>query len=179
MKGSLPDYTLIRSNRCSMVIQVRPGAQVIVRAPQDVSDERVRRFVQQHLEAIRRHMQAMALIPPQRLLSGEEVKRLRANAQAFLPEKVTHYARLLGQKISKVTITSAQKRFGSCSSKGSLCFSYMLMRYPESAIDYVVLHEVAHLIHHNHSPAFYQTIARHMPDFHAREALLKQAPVQA
>ena len=53
------------------------------------------------------------------------------------------------------------------------------MRYPEAAIDYVVLHEVAHLLHHNHSPAFYRTLAQYMPDYRAREALLKQNPDQA
>lgn len=179
MKGSLPDYTLIRSSRHSIAAQIKPGGQIIVRAPRAVSDLQVRRFVEKHREKILQHVQTMALVPSFKALSAEEVGQLYARALAILPEKVAHFTQILGQKAEGITITHAKQRFGSCSSKGRLCFSYLLMRYPEAAIDYVVLHEAAHLIHHNHSPAFYQTIARHMPDFRVREALLKQGPEKA
>lgn len=179
MKGSLPDYTLIRSSRRSIAVQIKPGGQVIVRAPQEVSDLQVRRFVEKHRERILQHVHTMALVPSPKAPSAEEVGQLYARALSILPEKVAHYTQLLGQKAEGITVTYAKTRFGSCSTKGRLCFSYLLMRYPEAAIDYVVLHEAAHLIHHNHSPAFYQTIARHMPDFRAREALLKQGPEKA
>ena len=179
MKESLPAYTLVRSSRRTVAVQVLPGAQVVVRAPRDISDRRVRQIMAQHQEAIRRHMRAMALVAPPRVLSAEEVSALYLRARSVLPAKVSYYAALLGQRFCGFTVTGAKKRFGSCSSRGSLCFSYLLMRYPEAAVHYVVLHEVAHLIHPNHSPAFYQTIARYMPDYRAREALLKQSPDKA
>ena len=70
-------------------------------------------------------------------------------------------------------ITSARTRFGSCSSKGSVCFSLYLMRYPAAAIDAVVVHELSHLRHHDHSPAFYAEVERWLPDYREREKLLK------
>ena len=73
-----------------------------------------------------------------------------------------------------VKISSATKKFGSCSGKNSLNFSYRLMMYPPEAIDYVVVHELAHIKHHDHSKDFYKLIEQFMPDFRQREVLLKQ-----
>ena len=74
---------------------------------------------------------------------------------------------------ASVKITSARTRFGSCSGKNSVCFSWYLMRYPDEAIDYVVVHELAHLRHHDHSPAFYALVERYLPDWRERMRLLK------
>ena len=73
----------------------------------------------------------------------------------------------------RITITSAKTRFGSCSSEGNIAFSYRLMLYPEAAIDYVVVHELAHRREMNHSAAFYKIIASVLPDYKYRNALLK------
>jgi predicted metal-dependent hydrolase len=73
-----------------------------------------------------------------------------------------------------VKITAARKRFGSCSGRNGLCFSLYLMQYPPEAIDYVVVHELAHITHKNHSPAFHSLIARYLPDHKARRAMLKK-----
>jgi predicted metal-dependent hydrolase len=72
-----------------------------------------------------------------------------------------------------VKITGAKKRFGSCSSQNGLCFSWRLMGYPEEAIDYVVVHELAHIAHRNHGSGFYSLVASVLPDYKARRALLK------
>ena len=72
-----------------------------------------------------------------------------------------------------IKITSARTRFGSCSAKNSICFSWRLMLYPPEAIDYVIVHELAHIRHHDHSPAFYALIEQYLPDWKARMKLLK------
>ena len=72
-----------------------------------------------------------------------------------------------------ITITGARKRFGSCSGKNRICFSWRLMQYPEEAIDYVVVHELAHIRHKDHSRAFYDCVAQVMPDWRERRALLR------
>ena len=94
-------------------------------------------------------------------------------AKDIIPEKVKYYANLTGLSPSGVKITGAKKRFGSCSGKNSLCFSYLLMRYPEEFIDYVVLHEIAHIKHHNHKREFYGLIKEYMPDYLERQKLIK------
>ena len=62
----------------------------------------------------------------------------------------------------------------SCSGKNRLCFSWRLMDYPEEAIDYVVVHELAHIRHHNHSRDFYALVASILPDYKERQALLRR-----
>ena len=73
-----------------------------------------------------------------------------------------------------VTITGAEKRFGSCSARNSICFSWRLMQYPDEAVDYVVVHELAHIQEKNHGRAFYALVGRYMPDWRERRALLKE-----
>lgn len=173
---TLPDYQLIRSARRTMAIEVRPGGLVVVRVPHRVSDAQARSFVWQHRERLARHIAQMRALPRPDALTPAQISALRQQAQALLPGRVAYWAARLGVQPAGVRVTSAQKRFGSCSAKGRLCFSYLLMRYPEAAVDYVVLHEVAHLKHLNHGKAFYALISQHMPDWQARRQLLHQPP---
>ena len=80
----------------------------------------------------------------------------------------------MGLTPTQIRITSARRRFGSCSSEGHICYSWRLMQYAPEAIDYVIVHELAHLKHMNHSPAFYALVAKYLPDHKARRALLKK-----
>ena len=73
----------------------------------------------------------------------------------------------------RITITSAKTRFGSCSSKGNISYSYRLMLYPEEAREYVVVHELAHLLEMNHSKRFYAVVEKYLPDYKLRRRLLK------
>ena len=79
----------------------------------------------------------------------------------------------MGVTPTGVKITAARSRFGSCSGKNSLCFSLYLMEYPEEAAEAVVVHELAHIRHHDHSPAFYAEVAKVLPDYKERMKLLK------
>ncbi|NLA87393.1 MAG: M48 family metallopeptidase, partial [Clostridiales bacterium] len=124
-------------------------------------------WIESHLEKQRRRAEAR----PE--LSKDEQEALRKQAKAVIPLKVAHYSRLMGLTPLGITITSAEKRFGSCSAKNRLCFSWRLMRYPDAAIDYVVVHELAHIMHKNHGKAFYALIESYMPDYKERKRLLK------
>ena len=94
-------------------------------------------------------------------------------AKIELPPKVQYYAKLMNLYPTGLKITSARTRFGSCSGKNSICFSWRLMDYPESAIDYVVVHELAHIAHKNHGPQFWALVERYLPDYRARRAMLR------
>ena len=107
-------------------------------------------------------------------LTDEDIKKLKKLAKSVIPKKVEQYAEIMGLKYGRITITSAKTRFGSCSSAGNLAFSYRLMTYPEEAIDYVVVHELAHLVELNHSSRFYSIVAAVLPDYKERRKLLKK-----
>ncbi len=168
------EYTLIRSARKTISMEVSREGEIIVRAPNRAERSAVDRFVAAHeawLEnALARQSERREKYPEPTL---EEQKALIARAKETLPAKVEKYAVLMGVTPTGVKITSAQKRFGSCSGKNSLCFSWRLMRYPEAAIDYVVVHELAHIRHKNHGKQFYGFVESVLPDYREREKLLR------
>ena len=106
----------------------------------------------------------------------DECKRLKKLAQEYIPPRVAEFSRVMELYPNGVKITSAKTRHGSCSGKNNLCFSYRLMRYPKEAVDYVIVHELAHIKHKNHQKEFYELIEKYMPDYKERQRLLKNVP---
>lgn len=98
----------------------------------------------------------------------------RRQAKRILPERVQLYAQKHSLHPTAVRISAARTRWGSCSAKGSLNFTWRLVRFPLEVIDYVVVHELAHLVHRNHSGAFWAEVERMMPDYRARLRWLKE-----
>ena len=88
-------------------------------------------------------------------------------AEELLSARVRHYAGLIGACYSKIKISNAKGRWGSCSSKGVLNFSWRLVMAPRDVVDYVVVHEVVHLEELNHSKRFWEKVRALAPD-HAR-----------
>lgn len=172
--GGMPDYELIRSNRRTLALEVRDGT-VRVRAPQRLPRAQIDAFVQSHAAWIekslaRQQARRDAHPEPDETQRAEYIRR----AKEILPGRVAYYANVMGLRPAGVTITSARTRFGSCSSKGRLCFSWRLMQYPPEAVDYVVVHELAHQVYRNHGPEFYALIERYLPDYKARRKLLRE-----
>ena len=171
----MTDYRIIRSARRTMAIELTREGEVLVRAPRLVPAVIIDRFVAEHEDWIanaRQRQARRAAAHPEP--TEEQRKAMIRRAKEILPPKVEHYAALLGVHPTGITVTSARTRFGSCSAKNALSFSWRLMDYPEEAIDYVVVHELAHIRHHDHSRAFYDFVASVMPDHQRRRGLLKK-----
>ena len=169
-------YELIRSSRRTLGLEITADLRVVVRAPQRCSMRQIEEFVAQHEDWIAKHMEIQerrATARAARQVTPEEERMLRNLAQEYIPRRVAQLAPLVGVTPTGVKITSARKRFGSCSGKNSLCFSWRLMQYPREAIDYVIIHELIHILHHDHSAAFWAAVARVMPDYKQRQALLR------
>jgi predicted metal-dependent hydrolase len=106
--------------------------------------------------------------------TDEERRVLIARAKVELPRRVEVFGGIMGLSPAGISITGAAKRFGSCSPNNRLCFSWRLMRYPAEAIDYVVVHELAHLVHRDHGKAFHALVASVLPDWKERKKLLRE-----
>lgn len=168
------EYILKRSRRRTLSLEVSKDLKVIVRAPLRLPQSQTDSFVEKQTDWIEKHLEIQRkLNEKQVVLTNEKIKALKAQAKEIIPPKVAYYSQLMGLNPTSVKITSAKTRFGSCSGKNSICFSYMLMLYPETAVDYVVVHELAHIKHHNHSKSFYTLIEKYMPDYKERTKLLK------
>lgn len=167
-------YKTLRSKRKSFSIEITPSGEVIVRAPLHASDKLIEALVNKKEKWINEHLSKVLSRSAEKELTSEQINAYIAAAKAILPDKVRYFANIMGVCPTGITITGAKKRFGSCSFKNRICFSYHLMRYPEQAIDYVVVHELAHILHKDHSKNFYACIEKYMPDYKDREKLLKE-----
>ena len=172
----MENIQVIYSARKTLCLEVHPEKGVVVRAPRRTPQKEIDAFVKAHQEwierAVQRTRQRQNRLPkyPE---SEAEIAALKQQAAAVLPPKVEKYAAVLGVKPAKVGITRAKKRFGSCSGNNALNFSCFLMLYSEKAIDYVVVHELCHIVHKDHSKAFYALVASVMPDYKQAERELK------
>ncbi len=167
------EFTLVRSRRKTVSIEVTPALEVIVRAPERLAKREIDAIVARRanwIESARERQRGRVRAPEP---TAAEALALSQKAKETLPERVALFARSMRLAPTGIRITGAKTRFGSCSPKNSLCFSYRLMRYPPEAIDYVVVHELAHIVHKNHGRDFYALIASVMPDWRARRAMLK------
>ncbi len=98
----------------------------------------------------------------------------KKTAREIIPERVTLLSGKEELSYNRVRITNARKRWGSCSSKGNLNFSWRLIMAPLPVIDYVVVHELAHLVERNHSTRFWNKVGSLMPDFKIHKNWLRE-----
>jgi hypothetical protein len=85
-------------------------------------------------------------------------RALRLEAKHYLPDKVNELAEKFGFKFNKLTLKNIKSRWGSCSRKNNINLSIHLMRLPDHLIDYVILHELVHTVHNNHSAKFWKML---------------------
>lgn len=171
----MEQYTLVRSKRHTLALQLKNDGSVLVRAPMRMSEDTIAQFVQKHEAWLARAKEKQAARQEKYPEPTEaERKALIEKAKAVLPGRIAHFSALLGLTPTAVHITGAKTRFGSCSGKNSLSFSWRLMQYPDETIDLVVAHELCHIAHHNHSPAFYALLASVLPDYKERMKLLRE-----
>ncbi len=165
---------IVRSRRKTAVFAVNRAGEMELRIPLWVSDRDAQKIIAENadtMNALLAHWQKKQAAKP--IYRDEDIPRLKQMAKAYLLQKTAKWAEIMGLTPASVKITSAKGRFGSCNNRGWICYSCFLMLYPEDAIDYVIVHELAHLKYLNHSADFYQLIARYLPDYKRRDAILK------
>ncbi len=165
---------IIRSGRKSLSLSVDDELNVVVRAPYNTNDALINDFVSKNSQWISKAIERKKAYFSRVNIADNEVESLIRQAKDIIPKRVDYFSSILNIYPTGIKITKAKKRFGSCNQKNSLCFSCFLMQYPLEAVDYVVVHELAHIRHHNHSAEFYSLIRRYMPDYKQREKLLKE-----
>lgn len=171
------NYELKRSKRKSLTLTISKDLKVIVKAPINMPLEYIEKFVNKKYNWIEEHKELMRKRIEQKeikALSKEEVELLKQKAKILLPQRIDYYSKIMNVKPTGVKITSANTRWGSCSSKNSLCFSYKVMLLPQDIIDYIVVHELAHIRVKNHSSKFYKEVYNYMPDYKDRVFRLRK-----
>ena len=170
-------YRVIRSARKTLQVEIRPDGEVLVRSPQYLSDAEIRRFVETKADWIVQHIARVKAGAQQAAdmerLSMEDIRRLADEAAIDIPERVRRFAPVVGVRYGRITIRNQKSKWGSCSSRGNLNFNCLLMLAPPSVRDYVVVHELCHLIELNHSKRFWNLVAGVLPGYKNEEKWLK------
>ena len=178
----LPEFdnvpiNIIRSQRRSVSIEInREG--ILIRAPRWMSRRKINAllwekqdWIQKHLKKMQERSEVLEDLQP---YTEEEIKALVKKARVVITEKVQKYAPIVGVDYGRIAIRNQRTRWGSCSSKGNLNFNCMLMHTPDEVIDYVVVHELCHRKHMDHSAAFYAEVERVLPEYRKCRKWLKE-----
>ena len=159
---------IARSRRRTAAIQITPQGEVVFRAPLTMPRREITRILEERrgwidrkLSAVREDAAAGRAAP----LSREDLAALARQAKEILPPLAEAYAARMGVTYSRITIRCQKTRWGSCSSTGNLNFNCLLMLSPPQVQTYVVVHELAHRKHMDHSPAFWAEVEAVLPDY--------------
>jgi len=104
---------------------------------------------------------------------GQLREALVGRARERLAERLDHYVPLIGRAPGRVAVREQRTRWGSCSAQGNVNFNWKLIMAPPEALDYVVIHELCHLYEFNHSPKFWERVARYQPEYETWRAFLR------
>ena len=163
----LGPVTLSQTRRARRIaICVRASGAVRVSFPCGVSQRRAQAFVEEKIEWIERTRERLAArrADPVPELAPEErkmrIEALRRAAKADLPERIARIAAQTGLRYGKMTVRASRTKWGSCTGRNDISLSLFLMKLPERLRDYVIVHELCHTVHHDHSPQFHALVDR-------------------
>ena len=175
--GISSTVSIIRSSRKTIGIQLKDDGVLVVRAPKRLSDAYLCNYLLDNAVRIERYVRKISEKNKEyekiSRYSADEMKLLKEKAKAIIPERVKYYAGLLGVTYGKITIRCQKTRWGSCSAEGNLSFNCMLMDTPPEVIDSVVVHELCHRLHMNHSKSFYASVYSIFPEYEKWNKWLK------
>ena len=166
-------YQIIKSDRKTIAIQIKPDGKVIVRCPKRMRIDEAKRFVESKSEWIEKHL-AKRTAQDVVKYTSMEIEQLREQARKLVTERVRYYAPIVGVTYGQIAIRTQHTRWGSCSSKGNLNFNCLLAVVPPEVLDYVVVHELCHRKELNHSSRFWSEVERVLPDYKAHRKWLKE-----
>ena len=176
--GIIP-IEIIRTKRRTIAIELKDSKRLILRAPTRVTIKEMMEFVDEKREWIVKTILKLraaesspdSFIDP---VTDSEKAYLVRQAKIYIPSRVEYYAPIVGVTYGRITIRAQHTLFGSCTSKGNLSFNCMLMRMTPDIVDYVVVHELCHRLHMDHSREFWKEVGRVLPDYKERRKWLKE-----
>lgn len=171
-------YTLIKSKRKTISLEMKPDGSLIVRAPSRTTKREADAFVKKHEKWVENHRKKMGERKAQaqsvQRLTQAELLALGRLAKKVIPERVAYYAKKMNVEYGRIALRCQKTRWGSCSTKKNLNFNILLMLTPIEVIDSVVVHELCHLKEMNHSARFYQQVYAVYPDYDRWNRWLKE-----
>jgi predicted metal-dependent hydrolase len=197
LRASLPVYApiflvkrLIESSRTQLrALVLEHHSETIFESGMQIGKSHtllVRQTATSTASAKRHGQQIIAVVPVndavtaphvQRIIRDAVISALRVEAKSYLTKRLAFLANQHGFSYQKMRFSHASGRWGSCSSSGTISLNIALMKLPFELIDYVLIHELSHTVHMNHSPEFWHCVETVLPQYkHRRRELKKQSP---
>lgn len=173
VNGSSVHVTLKRMK--SIRLQVKSTGEVTLSAPLGTSKARISEFVRSKADWIRIQQAKQVDSPAARAerASREEIEQWRTVAEACVPPLVAEWERILGVRVQKLDYRNMKSRWGSCQPEtGRVCINIRLALFPPECLEYVVVHELCHMLEPNHGAGFKALMTKVMPDWKQREGIL-------
>lgn len=162
-------YTLIRSSRRTLSLQIWRDGTVIARAPLRLSMQTIEGFIRKKESWIQKHTLKEQEHPQKHIYKSQEIGEMkRMLSQYLIPRVQFLWSETNFPKYTSIKITKSEQRWGSCNSKNWLCFSYRLAEYIDKNtrfIDAIIIHELAHLREKNHQKPFWNLVYALMPEY--------------
>lgn len=176
-------FELVKTRRKTVGIIISPGGRVVIRAPLYSTREGLEKFLIERQDWIYENYCMQREKPDLESMKQNErkdprlqylVKKYKKKAKSYIYERVEYYRTMTGGSYRTIRIGDPKTRWGSCSSNGTLSFSWRLMLAPPRVLDYVVIHELCHLTYMDHSREFWEKVASIDPDYKEHKKWLKE-----
>ena len=170
--------TVTKKRIKNMYLRIKKeDGMVLISAPYQMSDLRIRRFAEERLPWIREYQEKYKELKQQKdlrpALSEAEIRRRKVLLKAAVEKLIQKYEQLMRVQVSGVTIRQMKTRWGSCNVRtGSINLNTLLACWPQECLEYIVVHELAHLHEANHSPRFHAIVERYLPEWRERKKML-------
>ena len=169
-KGEKLAYTLIKARIKNMYIHIKEG-EVIVKAPHRLKEKYIHDFVNKKAKWIYEKLKESKAKPKiQEKIEQADIERLSKRVE----ESIKKYSIKLGVAPKKVRIKNIKYAWGSCSSNKNITINMNLAKKNEKVIEYVVLHEMCHLVYMNHSKDFWELVEKYMPKYKEYKKMLSK-----
>lgn len=167
------EYNVIYTNRKSIGIYIRKDGSIEVRCPKYVTKKTIEDIlVKKHswIENTRKKVKERKDV----IIDDKKRLELINKAKEIVPNKVRYFSKIMGVVPKGIRIGNAKSYWGFCSGDNRLNFSWRLMMMEDKVIDYVVVHELAHIKEHNHSKRFWNEVGKIIPDYKVFREKLKK-----
>ncbi|MBA4336532.1 hypothetical protein C0416_02030 [bacterium] len=176
---SIEEYKLIRSRRSTLSLYVDENADLVVRAPIRLDIKYIEKFIREKTSWIEKKVKFMGqrIEKKQRLdelVDKFSLLEVKKRAKGHLKERLDYLSEKHGYLFSKMALSSAKTRWGSCGYKNKINLNWKVMLAPPSAIDYLIVHELVHTKHKNHQKDFWRSVEAAHPSYREDRKWLKE-----